>query len=163
MWGVGRIVLVAAAALAAAGCQLTEPYNNPPPAEQIAYGPATERQLQRALSRYSALMVQMDATAISEMYAPDGVWERQSGPLRGRDAIRAALVSSNGVRVLSNEMIMANMSFMGPAVVQVGDFRQSSRLPDGKVVTASGRFETTWVRGPGGEWWIRRMVFLPAK
>ena len=163
MRGVSRSVLVAVMALTAAGCQMMEPYNNPPPPEQIAYGPATERQLQRALSHYSALMVQMDATAISEMYAPDGVWERQSGPLRGRDAIRAALVSSNGVRVLSNEMIMANMSFMGPAVVQVGDFRQSSRLPDGKVVSASGRFEATWVRGPGGEWWIRRMVFLPAK
>lgn len=163
MRGVGRSVLVAVMALTAAGCQMMEPYNNPPPPEQIAYGPATERQLQRALSHYSALMVQMDATAISEMYAPDGVWERQSGPLRGRDAIRAALVSSNGVRVLSNEMIMANMSFMGPAVVQVGEFRQSSRLPDGKVVSASGRFEATWVRGPGGEWWIRRMVFLPAK
>lgn len=160
---VGRIVLVAVAALTAAGCQMMEPYNNPPPPEQIAYGPATERQLQRALSRYSALMVQMDATAISEMYAPDGVWERQSGPLRGRDAIRAALISSGGVRVLSNEMIMANMSFMGPAVAQVGDFRQSSRLPDGKVVTATGRFEATWIRGPNGEWWIRRMVFLPAK
>jgi ketosteroid isomerase-like protein len=163
MRGVRQSVLVAVVALTAAGCQMMEPYNNPPPPEQIAYGPATERQLQRALSHYSALMVQMDATAISEMYAPDGVWERQSGPLRGRDAIRAALVSSNGVRVLSNEMIMANMSFMGPAVVQVGDFRQSSRLPDGKVVSASGRFEATWVRGPGGEWWIRRMVFLPAK
>ena len=164
MRGVARIVLVVAMALTAAGCQLMEPYNNrPPPPEQIAYGPATERQLQRALSHYSALMVQMDATAISEMYAPDGVWERQSGPLRGRDAIRGALVSSGGVRVLSNEMIMANMSFMGPAVVQVGDFRQSSRLPDGKVVTATGRFAATWVRGPHGEWWVRRMVFLPAK
>jgi len=164
MRGAGRIALVVATALALAGCQMMEPYNNrPPPPQQIAYGPATERQLQRALSHYSALMVQMDATAISEMYAPDGVWERQSGPLRGRDAIRSALISSGGVRVVSNEMIMANMSFMGPAVVQTGDFRQSSRLPDGKVVTASGRFEATWVRGPNGEWWIRRMVFLPAK
>jgi ketosteroid isomerase-like protein len=159
-----RIALVVAVAMTAAGCQgLMDTYNTPPPPQQIAYGPATEKQLQRALSRYSALMVQMDATAISEMYAPDGVWERQSGPLRGRDAIRAALIATNGVRVVSNEMIMANMSFMGPSVVQVGDFRQSSRLPDGKVVTASGRFEATWVRGPNGEWWIRRMVFLPAK
>ena len=60
MRGAGRIALVVATALALAGCQMMEPYNNrPPPPQQIAYGPATERQLQRALSHYSALMVQM--------------------------------------------------------------------------------------------------------
>lgn len=159
-----RVVLVAVLGLAAAGCEYLDNYNRPPPeTTPIAYGPATERQLQRSLAHYSALMVAMDATAISNMYAPDGVWERQSGPLQGREAIRAALAASNGVRVLSNEMIMANMSYLGPAVLQTGEFRQSSRLPDGRVVNTQGRFEVTWVRGPDGEWWIRRMVFLPAK
>jgi ketosteroid isomerase-like protein len=162
MLRVGRVALVVAAALATAGCipELMGPKPQPQP---IAYGPATERQLQSALARYSALMVAMDADAISQMYAPDGVWERRTGPLQGREAIRDALASSNGVRVLSNEMIMANMSYVGPAVLQTGDFHQSSRLPNGKVVDSSGRFEATWVRGPNGEWWIRRMVFLPRK
>lgn len=160
----GQVAAVVAMSFVATGC-IPDLMNNrrPPPPAPIAYGPATERQLQSALARYSAKMVAMDANAISEMYAPDGVWERQSGPLQGRDAIRDALSSTNGVRVVSNEMIMANMSYVGPAVVQTGDFRQSVRLPDGKIVSTAGRFETTWVRGPNGEWWIRRMVFLPRK
>jgi ketosteroid isomerase-like protein len=162
MRGLGRIALVAALSLATTGC-IPELMGPKPPPQPIAYGPATERQLERALAKYSALMVAMDADAISNMYAPDGVWERQSGPLQGRNAIRDALMNSNGVRVLSNEMIMANMSYAGPAVLQTGDFHQSSRLPNGKVVDASGRFEVTWVRGPNGEWWIRRLVFLPRK
>ena len=122
MQGLGRIGLVVAASLTTAGC-IPELMDRKPPPPPIAYGPATERQLQSALARYSALMVAMDANAISEMYAPDGVWERQSGPLQGREAIREALASTNGVRVVSNEMLMANMSYVGP-----GD-RADRRLP----------------------------------
>src|SRR5262245_30991611 len=98
MQRLGRIALVVAASIATAGCipELMGPKPAPAP---IAYGPATERQLQGALARYSALMVAMDAEAISQMYAPDGVWERQSGPLQGREAIRDALAASNGMRV----------------------------------------------------------------
>ena len=146
--------------LVLAGCE-TPPWRERPP-EPIAYGPQTERQIERSLQRYSGLIVAMDANAIAEMYAPDGVWERQSGPLHGRDAIRQA-VASSPARVLSNEMTTAYLSYNGPAVVQTGEFKQSARLPNGKVVDASGRFEATWMRGPDGEWSIRRMVTRPNK
>jgi ketosteroid isomerase-like protein len=63
-------------------------------------GPTTEQQIESALQRYSGRIMAMDASAVADMYAPDGVWERQSGPLRGRDAIRAALAETGGVRVL---------------------------------------------------------------
>jgi len=162
MQRLGRI-LAAVALLAVAGC--AELYSGRPTAEPppIVYGPATERQVERALQRYSALIVAMDADGVAAMYAPDGVWERQSGPLRGRRAIRDALAETGGVRVMSNDMKMSYLSYNGPAVVQSGDITQSSRLPDGKIVTAEGRFEATWVRGANGEWWIRRMVIQPAK
>jgi ketosteroid isomerase-like protein len=143
------------------GCEATAPWKERRP-EPIAYGPQTERQVERALQRYSGLIVAMDANAIAEMYAPDGVWERQSGPLHGRDAIRQA-VASSPARVLSNEMTTGYMSYNGPAVVHTGQFKQSVRLPNGKIVDASGRFEATWMRGPNGEWWIRRMVTRPGK
>jgi ketosteroid isomerase-like protein len=159
-----RIVVLVVAALAASGCQYMDVYGPPPPPPQpIAYGPTTERQIDQALQRYSALIVAMDAAAISEMYAPDGVWERQSGPIQGREAIRRALADAGGVRVLANDMKTAYMSYAGPAVLQTGDFKQTVRLADGKVVEASGRFEATWVRAPNGEWWIRRMVTRPGK
>src|SRR4029077_5924993 len=110
-----------------------------------------------------SLVQAMDANAVADMYAPDGVWERQSGPLQGRDAIRAALAANGGVRVISNEMTTAFISYNGPAVVQTGEFKQSVRLPDGRIVNAAGRFEATWVRGESGEWWLRRMIFRPGK
>jgi uncharacterized protein (TIGR02246 family) len=157
-------ILAATALLAVAGCaELLNQREQPVTAMPIAYGPKTEKQVERELQRYSAAMLAMDANAIANMYAPDGVWERQSGPLKGRDAIRAALASTGGVRVLSNEMTMTYLSYNGPAVVQSGEFKQSSRLPDGRVVDAAGRFEATWIHGSNGEWWIRRMVVQPAK
>lgn len=133
------------------------PYEPPP----INYGPATERQVQAALQRFSALMAAQNASAIAEVYAPDGVWERASGPLRGRDAIRNALEGQSGVKVQSFDMTIAYMSYNGPAIVQTGDFTQVVRLPDGKVVNNQGRFEATWIRAANGDWWIRRMAFRP--
>jgi uncharacterized protein (TIGR02246 family) len=146
----------ATALLAVAGCipQFIQPQPQQTP---IAYGPATERQVEQALQHYAGLIGAMDAAGVAEMYTPDGVWERQSGPLQGRDAIRQA-VASLPARVLSNQMTTSYISYNGPAVVQTGDFKQSLRLPDGKTVDVAGKFEATWVRGPGGEWWIRRMV-----
>jgi len=159
---VGRILAIVAL-LAVAGCAELLGDRRAPAPPPITYGPATERQVERALQRYSQLIVAMDADGVAAMYAPDGVWERPSGPLRGRRAIRDALAETGGVRVVSNEMRMSYLSYNGPAVVQSGDVTQTSRLPNGQVVSASGRFEATWVRGANGEWWIRRMVIQPAK
>lgn len=154
--------LAAVAVLSVVACDPQTLREDRPSATPIAYGPQTERQVERALQRYARLIAAMDAPAIADMYAPDGVWERQSGPLRGRDAIRDA-IAAQGARVMSNEMITANMTYNGPAVIQAGEFKQSVRLPNGKVVDANGRFEATWMRGPDGEWWIHRMVTRAGK
>lgn len=127
----------------------------------IAYGPQTEHQIEASLQRYRSLVLAMDAAAVAEMYAPDGVWERQSGPLAGREAIRQALANTGGVQVQSIEMTTSYISYNGPAVVHTGDFNQSIKLLNGKIVTASGRFEATWIRGANNEWWIKRMIMRP--
>ena len=150
--------------LALAGC-VPEFMKDSPSQSQapIAYGPATEKQVEHALQRYSGLIVAMDADALADMYAPDGVWERQSGPLQGRDAIRRAVASASNVHVLSNEMTTLNLSYNGPAIIQTGEFTQSARLADNRIISVSGRFEATWVRSSTGEWWLRRMVTRPNK
>lgn len=127
----------------------------------IAYGPETERQVESASQRYGALLLAMDAEGVSNMYAPDGIWERQSGPVVGRDAIKQALANTNGVRVMGVELKTSYMSYNGPAVVQTGDIIQSIKLPNGKLVNSTGRFEATWVRGSTGEWWVKRMETRP--
>ena len=76
-------------------------------------------------------------------------------------AIRQALANTNGVQVQAVEMTTSYMSYNGPAIVQTGDFSQTVKLPNGKVVTATGRFEATWIRSATGEWWIKRMVTRP--
>lgn len=155
-----RLVL-ALSLLALAGCeqmnQMTSPYNPSP----VAYGPETEKQIEKSTKRYGQLLLSMDADGVSHMYAPDGVWERQSGPVEGRDAIRQALSNMNGVQVMGVDMTTSYFSYNGPAVVQTGDINQTIKLPNGKVVSSTGRFEATWVRSPGGDWWIRRMVTRP--
>jgi uncharacterized protein (TIGR02246 family) len=155
-----RLFLVAAVLLPLAACD--QVFQRPPKVETpVAYGPETERQVENALQRYRSLVLAMDATAVSEMYAPDGVWERQSGPLTGREAIRQALANTGGVQVQSIEMTTSYISYNGPAVVHTGDFKQTAKLPNGKIVSAAGRFEATWIRSTGGEWWIKRMVTRP--
>jgi uncharacterized protein (TIGR02246 family) len=154
---VDRVCLAAVAAMMAAACvPLKDIYNPEPP--PIAYGPATERQVERALQRYSKLFAAMDGAGVAQMYTPDGVWERQAGPLYGRDAIRDAIMSTGGVRVLSYEMTTLNMSYMGPALSQTGEFKQALRLANGKTVNVDGRFEATWVQNSSGEWLVQRMV-----
>lgn len=164
MSGIRTAVLIAAGLMLAACTPLIMEEAGPqvaPPPTPVRPGPMSERQLEVQLQRYSNLIVAMDARAISEMYAPDGVLERSSGPLQGREAIRDALSSTGGVRVISNDMYMLYMSYNGPAVIQTGEFKQTARTPDGKTVNVTGRFEATWVRSARGEWWIRRMVTRP--
>ncbi len=153
-------IVVLLVALSLAACEqmlLDKPYQPTP----VTYGPATERQVEAASQRFASLMAAQDASAIAGAYSPDGVWERQSGPLRGRDAIRTALEANTGVRVLSFGMKTEFITYNGPAVIHTGEFTQSAQLPNGKTATNTGKFEATWIRGPRGEWWIHRMSFRP--
>jgi ketosteroid isomerase-like protein len=147
--------------LALAGCEQLSLMTGPSSTAPIAYGPETEKQIERSSKRYASLLQAMDADGLSRMYSPDGVWERQNGPVEGREAIRQALANTNGVQVQAVEMTTSYMSYNGPAIVQTGDFSQTVKLPNGKVVTATGRFEATWIRSASGEWWIKRMVTRP--
>lgn len=127
----------------------------------IVQGPATEQAVEAAAQRYAGLLLAMDATGVSEMYATEGVWDRASGPLTGREAIRNALASANGVTVLAVDMKTAGITYNGPAVVQTGEIAQTVKLPNGRTTTSTARFEATWIRNPEGTWRIHRMVTRP--
>ena len=154
------------AVLAAAACAPMRPYDEGPRGHEMSSdvppGRATEASIEKAMDRYSSMLATMDADGLAAMYTPDGVMERQSGPpLRGREAIHDYLAKPPAnVRVVSNKMTTVSLSYNGPAVVQTGDFEQNTRV-NGKVITATGRFEATWVRGPHGTWYIQHMVTRP--
>jgi uncharacterized protein (TIGR02246 family) len=127
----------------------------------VAQSPETEQAVEAAAQRYAGLLLAMDATGVSEMYATEGVWDRASGPLSGREAIRNALASTNGVTVLAVDMKTARIAYNGPAVVQTGEIAQTVKLPNGRTTTSTARFEATWIRNPEGNWRIHRMVTRP--
>ena len=113
-----RFLLLAVGLVALGGCDASLLRDASPGAVPIVYGPATEREVEKASQRYRSLLLSMDAAGVSNMYAPDGVWERASGPLTGRDAIRSALADSGGVTVMSVDLTTSYMSYNGPTVVQ---------------------------------------------
>jgi uncharacterized protein (TIGR02246 family) len=127
----------------------------------VVQGPETEQAIEAAAQRYAGLLLAMDATGVSEMYATEGVWDRASGPLTGRESIRNALASANGVTVLAVDMKTARIAYNGPAVVQTGEIAQTVKLPNGRTTTSTARFEATWIRNPEGTWRIHRMVTRP--
>jgi uncharacterized protein (TIGR02246 family) len=127
----------------------------------VAQGPETEQAVEAAAQRYAGLLLAMDATGVSEMYATQGVWDRASGPLTGREAIRNALANANGVTVLDVDMKTASVAYNGPAVIQTGEIAQTVKLPNGRTTTSTARFEATWIRNPEGTWRIHRMVTRP--
>lgn len=157
------VVLLALSLGACEQMMLGSPYQSYQPYQppKVAYGPATERQVEASLQRFASLMAAQDAGSIANTYAPDGVWERQTGPLRGRAAIHDALTATSSVQVLSFGMKTSYMSYNGPEVLQTGEFSQSAKLPNGKMINNTGKFDATWVKSPTGDWWIRRMAFRP--
>ena len=159
--GIGFLVLALVAATLGGCDQVFLRQSSPGSSVPIAYGPETERQIEKSMQRYGNLLLSMDAGGVANMYAPDGVWERTTGPLTGRDAIRSALANTNGVTVLAVDIKTSYMSYNGPAVVQTGDIAQTVKLPNGKTVNSAARFEATWIKSSTGEWWIKRMSSRP--
>jgi uncharacterized protein (TIGR02246 family) len=156
-----RTLVFALGLTALGGCDVSLLSGASPGMTPVEQGPATERAVEQAAQRYGSLLLAMDAAGVANMYTPEGVWERASGPLTGRDAIRNALANPNGVTVLGVEMKTSYIAYNGPAVVQTGDISQTVKLPNGRTTTSSARFEATWVRTQEADWRILRMVTRP--
>ena len=58
--------------LALAGCEQLSMMTNPMSSEPVAYGPETEKQIEKSSKRYATLLQAMDAEGLSKMYSPDG-------------------------------------------------------------------------------------------
>ena len=156
-----RILLLATGLLALGGCDVSLFSGASPGMTPVVQGPETERAVEAAAQRYAGLLLAMDASGVSGMYTPEGVWDRASGPLTGREAIRNALANTNGVTVLGVELKPASVTYNGPAVIQTGEITQTVKLPNGRTTTTSARFEATWIHAGKGQWQILRMVTRP--
>ncbi len=123
-----------------------------------AAGPRTPA---AALARYAELTRRTDAAGLAAMYSADGRLERDgAAPLVGPDAVRGFLAQFRDVAVLEDRMTVERESVSGPHAVQAGRYFQRVRLPDTRVVEATGRFEAEWVR-IGGDWRVARMRAVP--
>lgn len=127
-----------------------------------ASGADAKRDVEAALQRYNDALARNDADGMVSMFTPDGEtsWA-EDAPIRGSDAIRAHLRRFAEFRVESSRMRTDSLVVTGPAARQEGTFWQRTRLPDGKVVEAQGRFTVEWTRGADGRWLVRRLVTRP--
>jgi ketosteroid isomerase-like protein len=64
-------------------------------------------------------------------------------------------------KIEGKEMKGGSLQIFGPSATQYGTFRQTSRLPDGKVLESRGTFEAEWERQPDGSWLVARMTLNP--
>jgi ketosteroid isomerase-like protein len=106
----------------------------------------------------------MDSAGIAGMFAPDGELVNPSRPpIHGRAAIEKFYAGFSDFHVLSNVDVLDGTTVDGDTAEQLGTYRQSVRLPDGKQFEAKGRFEIAWVRDSSGTWFFSQVATFPEK
>jgi len=125
---------------------------------------ADKADLEARLQHYSALVLAMDTAGIAAMFAPDGEMVNPNRPpVHGRAAILTFLGTFSDFRVISNVDSLEGTTVDGDTAEQLGTYRQSVRLPDGKLLEAKGRFEIAWVRDRSGTWLFSQVATFPEK
>jgi uncharacterized protein (TIGR02246 family) len=122
----------------------------------------TVREVRAATETYAARIAAMESGAIAASFTADGEMAVEGQPpVRGPEAIKKHLEGFSAYHVQS-EMLTADAVQVDGATARVsGRFRQTVRVPDGKVVEARGSYRALWVRGADGAWRIRRMTTTP--
>ena len=124
--------------------------------------PSDQARVEAELALYSELVLAMDHAGIAALFAPEGeIVNPGQAPVHGRAAIEAFLSGFSGYRVLSNSVVPSSTQVTGEQAVQVGQYRQRVRTPDGKVLEVSGSFRAEWVRNGSHQWLIQRMSTTP--
>ena len=110
-----------------------------------------------ALAQYSQLLLRMDHHGLAQLFAPDGVLEREGGaPLQGPDAIETFLRGFDAYHVLAYSAIADTTLVSGRTAHQTGAYRQRVQLPSRDTVEVHGRFRIEW-RKRDDRWRIERM------
>ena len=124
---------------------------------------SVEARLEAAIGRYSALVLDMNHSAIAALFAPDGeIVNPGQAPVRGRASIESFLASFAAYQVLENATVPSNTVVHRDSAVQLGTYHQRVRTPTGQVVEVSGQFKAEWVRNRSGDWLIQRMGTTPS-
>jgi len=139
-------------------CALLASCENP----KVAKLRADKAALEARLQHYSALVLAMDSAGIAAMFAPEGELVNPSRPpVHGRAAIERFYAGFADFHVLSNVDLLEGTTVDGDTAEQLGTYRQSVRLPDGKLFEAKGRFEIAWVRDRSGAWFFSQVATFP--
>lgn len=120
-------------------------------------------QVEARLQRYAFLVRRMDHAGIAGLFEDKGALVSEGRTIAGPDSIQQFLESFTGYQVL-DEAIAADTTLVAPdSARQVGAWHQRVRVPDGRIVEASGRFEIRWARNASDQWMIRSMTTMPAR
>ena len=112
----------------------------------------------QAVARYAEAIHKMDTTQTSAFYLPEGRLSHADGvPLVGPQAIKKLLDSFAAYTVMSQSMPIEQVRRQSAGWRVVGRYVQHVRLPEGKEVDASGRYESDWVCDRHEGWRLARL------
>ena len=137
-------------ALAAAISCATQPLASP------------QAQVEAAFGRYCALMLAMDHTGIAAMFSADGeIVNAGQAPIRGPAMINAFLAGFSDYKVLAYVTSPPQTRVKGDYANLRTVYRETVRVPEGRVVEVAGHLEALWRRSPRGRWYVTRMATTP--
>lgn len=110
------------------------------------------------MSYYDKKLVEMNADSISFCYTLSG---ELGDVAKGRDSIRAFLLTFKDYHVISNKSMSETVSIDLDTAFQTGTYHQITILPAGDTVRLLGRFKTHWSWSHNDGWKIKRMETFP--
>ena len=100
----------------------------------------------------------MKADSISNLFTADAeIGHGDNRPIRGRDSIRAFLVSFKNIRVIENRDDILSVSMRGDSATVNGTYAQSVIVSRKDTVRVVGTFTAEMLQGKNKSWLICKM------
>ena len=131
-----------------------------------ATSPGNEQRLRELDKEWSAAAMSKDAAKTASFYAEDGLMLPYGAPLvTGRAKIQEAwakFMATPGYALHFDPTTIV-VAKSGDVAYDVGTFEFTVNDPQGKPVTAAGKYLVAWIKQKNGEWKVAADCFNPDK
>ncbi|MGC4102768.1 nuclear transport factor 2 family protein [Ferruginibacter sp.] len=116
--------------------------------------------MEAAMQKYDALILRLDADAISKLFTADG---KLGNIATGRDSIKKFLSSFKNVQVLSQHSSTTSINIIADTATQNGIYHQTDVVNNRDTVTVKGEFTARWLWINKKGWFIQQMETKPTQ